>query len=349
MAVTLCVKNAYMIKIIEDKYLCNLKVKATNMELDTDDIRTVAGDFDDKQMSAKFDITTITKMAVREIIDAGQDYKKWLIFAIDIEHAENIAEELGNNDIPTMVVHSKMEFDRDTVIKHYKLGTFRAIVNVNVLTTGFDDPEIDLIALLRPTKSPVIHVQTIGRGLRIAPEKDHCLILDFAGNTERLGPINDITIKKKSKGKKGGEAITKRCPECNTVHAPAVRFCEFCGHKFEFQVNLTSKSGNKEVIAKKENPWVKVDEVSYVRHKKTNSPDMVKVMHKCGLRVYNYFLCVEHSGHAGYRAGHWLRFRGLTGATTVEEVLRNVDKIKTPSKIRLDKNGKYMNIVDYRF
>ena len=96
--------------------------------------------------------------------------------------------------IPTGLVHSKMEFDRDTEIQKFKEGHYKAVVNVNVLTTGFDDPEIDLIALLRPTQSPVIHVQTIGRGLRISEGKKHCMILDFAGNTKRLGPINDVHI-----------------------------------------------------------------------------------------------------------------------------------------------------------
>jgi DNA repair protein RadD len=335
-------------KLIEDGYLCNLKVQATDMELDTDRIRTVAGDFDNKELSARFDVTKITKMAVAEIIRAGQNYKKWLIFAIDIEHAENIAEELAGNDIPTMVIHSKMEFDRDTVIKHYKLGTFRVIVNVNVLTTGFDDPEIDLIALLRPTKSPVIHVQTIGRGLRIAEGKDHCLVLDFSGNTERLGPINDIVIKKKGKGKKGGEPIMKRCPSCNTLHPPAVRICEWCDHKFEFKTALSSKAGIIEVIVKKENPWVKVDSVSYDIHRKANSPNMIKVTYQCGLRQYNEYICVEHKGYAGHRALHWLKFRGLS-ASTANQVIEKQDVLSTPSRIRIDKKGKYINIVDYSF
>lgn len=336
-------------QLIEDGYLCNLKVQATDMSLDVDGIKTVAGDFDNKQLSENLDVTKITKVAVQEIIRSGKNYKKWLIFAIDIAHAENIAEELAANDIPTMVIHSKMEFDRDTVIRHYKLGSFRAIVNVNVLTTGFDDPEIDLIALLRPTKSPVIHVQTIGRGLRIAPNKDHCLILDFSGNTERLGPINDIQIKKKGKGRKGGEPITKTCPECGTIHAPAVRVCEWCGYKFEFKTALSTKTGNTEVIAKKVNPWVKVDDIKYSIHQKKSSPDMLKVTYQCGMRAFVEYVCVEHKGYAGHRAAHWLKFRGLAGEKTAASVLEMSWRLEMPSRIRLDKNGKYTNVVDYSF
>ena len=337
------------LQLIDDGYLCNLKVQATDMALNVNNIKTVAGDFDNKQMSQNLDVDRITKIAVKEIIRSGENYKKWLIFAIDIKHAENIAEELGKNDIPTMVVHSKMEFDRDTVIKHYKLGTFRAIVNVNVLTTGFDDPEIDLIALLRPTKSPVIHVQTIGRGLRIAPGKDHCLILDFAGNTERLGPINDITIKKKGKGKGGGEPVMKQCPKCNTLHAPAVRVCEWCGYRFEFKTALSTKTGNTEVIAKQVDPWVKVDDVTYSLHQKKNSPNILKVTYQCGMRQFVQYKCVEHKVYAGHDAKHWLKFRGLDGISTVEQAIEASDKLSKPNRIKLGKNGKYTNVIDYSF
>jgi len=242
-----------------------------------------------------------------------------------------------------------MEFDRDTVIRHYKLGTFRAVVNVNVLTTGFDDPEIDLIALLRPTKSPVIHVQTIGRGLRISEGKDHCLVLDFSGNTERLGPINDIQIKKKGKGRKGGEPITKTCPECGTIHAPAVRVCEWCGYKFEFKTALSTKTGNTEVIAKKTNPWVKVDGISYAIHHKRSSPDMLKVTYQCGLRVFHEYVCVEHKGWSGHKAAHWLKYRGVNGCNTSAQAMHNSELLAIPSRIKLDKEGRYTNVVDYSF
>jgi DNA repair protein RadD len=334
--------------LIKDGYLCNLKTSPPNTELDLENIRTVAGDFDKKMLSQKVDKDSITKRAVKELVEKGESYKKWLIFAIDIEHAENIAEELTKYDIPTMVVHSKMEFDRDTVIDHYKRGTFRAIVNVNVLTTGFDDPEIDLIALLRPTKSPVIHVQTIGRGLRIAPGKDHCLILDFAGNTERLGPINDIVPTRKNKGK-GGEPITKRCPACDTIHHPTAKVCEFCGHKFQFKTLLRPNAKDVDVIKDRTNIWVNVTDVKYRLHKKTNSPSMVKVTYSCGLREYHEYVCIEHKGYAGYAAKHWLEYRGLSGMKTALGVVHNSDELRKPNRINIDKTGKYPRVKDYSF
>ncbi len=248
-----------------------------------------------------------------------------------------------------MVVHSKMEFDRTTVIKHYKKGTFRAVVNVNVLTTGFDDPEIDLIALLRPTQSPVIHVQTIGRGLRIADGKDNCLVLDFAGNTERLGPINDITIKKKGKGRAGGDPITKVCPECAEILAPAVRDCPVCGHKFEFKTALEGTATERDVVSTKEPAWHNVTDVGYGIHRKVGSPKMMVVTYQCGLRAFKEYVCVEHKGYAGHRAKYWLAFRGMEDCQDAEWVVDNSFKLNKPNKIRVDTSGKYTQIVDYAF
>lgn len=336
-------------KLINDGYLCNLVTKATSTELDTKGIKLVGGDFDNKELSKKFDVKKITKMAIKELIRAGKDRKKWLIFAIDIEHAEHIAEELANNGIPTMVVHSKMEFDRTTVLKHYKQGTFKAVVNVNVLTTGFDDPEIDLIGLLRPTQSPVIHVQTIGRGLRIADGKTNCLVLDFAGNTERLGPINDIQLKKKGKGRQGGEAITKTCPICATIVAPAVRECPECGHKYEFKTALKGSSGGKDVIAGQAPGWQNVKDVTYSIHKKAGSPDMVVVSYQCGLRVFKEYVCVAHKGYSGHKAKHWLSFRGMNDTQDPKWVVEHSHQLKKPNRICVDTSGKYVHIKDYSF
>ena len=337
------------VELIKDGYLCKLTSKATETEMDTTGIRTVGGDFDNKELSQKLDVKSITKKAVAEVIRKGHDRKKWLLFAIDIEHAEHIAEELADNGIPTMVVHSKMEFDRTTVLNHYKRGTFKAVVNVNVLTTGFDDPEIDLIALLRPTRSPVIHVQTIGRGLRIAEGKADCLVLDFAGNTARLGPINDITIKKKGKGREGGDPITKTCPSCYEIVAPAVRECPECGHKFEFKTALQATAGERDVITTKEPAWHNVTDVTYSIHRKVGSPNMVCVTYQCGLRAFKEYVCVEHKGYAGHRAKHWLTFRGMEDIQDSGWVVDNSHMLTKPNRIRVDTSGRYAHIMDYSF
>lgn len=333
-------------QLVDKGHLCKLRTKATENELDTAGIGSSKGDFDLKDMSTAFDRGYITDRCVAEIVRQGKDYKKWLIFAIDIKHAEHIAENLlQKHKVKAAVVHSQMDMDRDDVIANFKSGKYKAIVNVNVLTTGFNDPEIDLIAMLRPTKSPVIHVQTIGRGLRPANGKDHCLILDFAGNTERLGPINDVHVYKKGKGT-GGEPITKRCPGCDSIHHPSVRVCDVCGHKFLFKVNLNTTSSGAEVVAETRSTWHNVTSVAYTKHEKRNSPPMVKVTYQCGLRTFNEYVCIEHPGFAGYKGKHWAQYRGAA-VDTVDDLLSAT--LAVPKRIRVDTSKKYPAIVEFIF
>jgi len=200
--------------LIESGWLCRLIGKGTEMKMNVRDLKIKMGDFAVKQMSQRFDRDSITKAAVLEVVAVGGPYKKWLVFAIDVKHAEHIASEFNDLGIPTGCIHSKMELNRDWELTKFRSGEYRCMVNVNVLTTGLDIPNIDLIAMLRPTQSPVLHIQTLGRGMRISDGKDHCLVLDFAGNLQRLGPINDVSIRQRPK-RKGmpGPSRMKECPE----------------------------------------------------------------------------------------------------------------------------------------
>ena len=97
--------------------------------------------------------------------------------------------------------------------------------------TGFDFPGIDLIAMLRPTMSPGLYAQMVGRGLRISPEKENCLVLDFAGNIEKHGIVTDIQPPHKRR-KRQGIAPTKICPKCDELVHLSAKVCPECGYEF---------------------------------------------------------------------------------------------------------------------
>lgn len=337
-------------ELTENGFLCELRTQRTRLKLDVEGIGVRGGDFIEIEMSKKFDREKITNAAVDETIDVGKDYKKWLVFAIDIEHAEHIAERLNIKGIPTAVIHSKMDDDRDKIIKLFREGKIKCIVNVNILTTGFNDKEIDLIVLLRPTKSPVLHVQMIGRGLRVIAGKLHCMVLDFAGNVKRLGPINAIKVKRKDKGA-GGEPITKDCPDCNLIHHPRVKVCP-CGHVFEFKHGLDDSFGLD--IVYKENQWLDITDVSYVRHKKKGVPNSIKVTYVTDQNVIvRKWVCLQHKGYPGISARHWLeRHIGEERAEkilTTDELLDATGDLKVPKQIMVNVNNKYPEVMDYKF
>lgn len=338
-------------RLVEEGYLTKLITKSTIMEMDTTKIRTRAGDFAQNDLSETFDRKSITNNAVNEIIKFGANYKKWLIFAIDIEHAEHISETLNSNGVKTLCIHSKIEDDRLDLIDDFKKGKYRAVVNVDILTTGFDVPSIDLIAMLRPTKSPIIHVQTIGRGLRVAPGKSHCLVLDFAGNTERLGPINYVQIKNKEKSKKKGLPITKKCPDCGCIYHPTVKVCDACGHKFTFIEKLRASASVAAVIRDELIKWVNVSEVTYSIYRKSNKPDSLLVTYHCGLSIFKEWVCFSHKGYAKHKADGWVRFRMKNDyfPEDLGGLYKKRHLLKVPCKIKVNTTEKFAQIVDSRF
>lgn len=340
-------------QLVDEGFLSKLTTKRTELEMDISGIKLIGGDFNEKQLSERFDRSAVTNAAIKEILAAGVNRKKWLIFAIDIDHAEHIAEVLIRNGIPTVPVHSKMKdsgFDRDASLDGFNnTDKYRCVVNVNILTTGFDNPNIDLIAMLRPTSSPVLHVQTLGRGSRIAEGKLDCLVLDFAGNTARLGPINDVLVKKVRKTLGDGEPITKTCPSCNSILPPSLKVCPDCGHKFKFEHGLSAHAANVEIMDDGKAHWVPVSSVTYEANMKIGAPSTVKVIYNCQGRKVNEFICVEHKGFAKHKADHWVKFRGGERCHRVADFMLQRDNIAVPKEILVQKKGKYYTVNNAKF
>lgn len=337
-------------RLITEGYLSDLTVKATAQRLSTEGVKTVGGDFNEKQLAAENDREEITNACVKEIIAKGQDRKKWLVFAIDIQHAEHVSSAMNALGIKTALLHSKMTEDRDIMIRRFRDGEFRCLVNVSILTTGFDVPDIDLVALLRPTKSPVLHVQTIGRGMRRYDGKLDCLILDFAGNINRLGPINAVQVRKKGKGGKGGP-MAKECKQCAELVHLSVKECPKCGNKFTFKEKLKASADLQEVIAKKAGRprWFEIRDVKYRIVEKSGSWPMLMVTYltKEGDKIRQW-VCIEHENFAGIKARQWMEKRGVN-FRFVDEAFTHRSMIPKPAKILVDLSGKYPDIKEEVF
>ena len=213
---------------IEQGYLLPVVPRPTRTVLDTDKVKTQAGEFQAKDLQRAVNKAEITSAAVAEALDLAADRSHCLWFSTGIEHAEAIAAELEAHGETVVAIHSKST-TRDEDLRAFLAGEVRHCVNFGVLTTGFDFPALDCIVMLRPTKSPGLWVQMLGRGTRpfyaagfdlttvmgrleaiAASVKQNCLVLDFAYNTLSMGPINDPKLPKK-KGKGGGDAPIKTC------------------------------------------------------------------------------------------------------------------------------------------
>lgn len=349
-------------RLIEEGYLSDLITVKSKTQLKTDGLKVIAGDFSESEMSKKFNRISITNSAIKEILNKGKDRKRWLVFAIDIAHAEAINTALVAQGVSSAVIHSKMKEDRQEAIEKLRSGTIRCLVNVNCLTTGIDIPTIDLIAAIRPTKSHVLHVQAIGRGLRcvyapdmpldtpeqrrkamLASEKANCLVLDFAGNTERLGAINDIQISDKKRSV-ASKSFGKVCPVCSVINHPTIRIC-VCGHEFEFQEKIISNPFSGEIIKKESDLYfLKVVKSEY-DIKRVNGSFAIFAKYYSNSRVVKETIILRFNY---YKSFHWIRER------LPRDILvpKTVSEVNDSKKFFRKVNGLKMNggkIVEYVF
>ena len=186
-------------------------------------------------MQEAFDTNQQNTAVVDEVIRLGAGRKSWLFFCAGVQHSEHVRDVLLDRGIKAeCVTGATPKAERARILADFKAGKIQALTNANVLTTGFDAPGIDLIAMLRATMSPGLYVQMAGRGLRVAPGKDDCLVLDFAGVVATHGPITAVQEPKRAgAGNKGdGVAPTKTCDECGELVAISSMRCPACGHAF---------------------------------------------------------------------------------------------------------------------
>lgn len=341
-------------QLIADGFLCPLIPKQTKMILDLEGVNIVGGEFNQSQLQIAVDKDEVTREALRETMELARDRKQWLIFSSGISHSDRISEILNDSGIRTVSIHSKMgDKERDKAIAGIKSGKYRAAVNNNVLTTGFNHPPIDCIVVLRPTASPVLWVQMLGRGTRpsLATDKKNCLVLDFAGNTRRLGPINDPVIPR-AKGKKKGEAPVKLCGSCGTYNHASVSHCIFCGTEFSFAVKIKQTASSDELI-KGDLPQVEtfeVSDISYIRSDRMGRAPILKVTYYCGLRSFAEYVCLEHEGFAQRKARHWWKARTeLPFPESVDAALNITNELKVSTHLRIWVNKQYPEILAHSF
>lgn len=351
---------------IENGWLAPLIPKRPETTMDLSRVRTRGGEFMAADIQLELESQQITMRALSEAYEYARDRRHWVVFASSIDHAEECSELLRMMGVSNVVVHSKMDAEtRDKNIELFRSGAVRAIINRDILTTGFDVPHIDCIVMLRPTQSAGLWVQMLGRGTRPAPGKEDCLVLDFAGNTARLGPIDRPHIPKR-RGPGGGPAPVKVCPSCAAyVHASATK-CPHCDHEFprDLAPKLTEEASALALLSSKDMPQVEVFAVhSMIAEETTSRKDgtpMLRVSYYCGkqgIRRFTNHVCFEHTGFAQRKAHEWWKLHSCADLhmaynppDTVTRASAYFNEVFKPTHIRVWVNkGKYPEIMAYDF
>ena len=315
-------------ELIRGGYLCPLVTKAGVRKADIEALHLRGGEFVAEEVERLMDQDELVESACREIIEYTRDRRAVLIFASGIAHAEHIQRVFEKKyQLECGLVCGQTPAEkRNELLARFRGGPagrlfdpepLKYLVNVNVLTTGFDAPNIDCVAVLRPTMSPGLWYQMVGRGFRLHPAKQNCLVLDFGGNALRHGPVDQIRIGDVNAESAGSEAPSKECEKCHAVVAAGCTECPECGHPFPARerANHEATASTEGVLSGEvTNETFVVRDVYYTVHRKRgaddNAPRTLRVDYRIGMnRWQSEWVCVEHDGYARWKAEQWWRAR----------------------------------------
>ena len=213
--------------LIDTGYLSPFVVFAPS-EPDLSDVRTVAGEYHQGELADACNTSPLVGDVIDTWLQRGED-RPTLCYGVDRAHAEHLQQRFIEAGVAAEYIDCFTEnAERERIFRRFDAGTTRIICNVGTLTTGFDR-DVRCIIDAKPTKSEILFVQTIGRGLRTANGKDKLIVLDHAGNHLRLGMVTDIHHEHLDDGepKKGRRrAIARdrrRFPVCARIAAPSCR------------------------------------------------------------------------------------------------------------------------------
>lgn len=224
-------------RLIDEGYLCQLVTKSADATVDVSKVTVRGHEFVNYELEACFNEEAKVLAACQEIVARTQDRDSVLVFCSGVDHAEKVALTISDliKDVAGVVTGKTDPLTRASTLDEFREGRMKYLSNCDVLTTGYDSPRIDAIAVLRATLSPGLFAQMVGRGLRTHESKQNCLVLDFGGNFERHGALDDPHYGKgREHGEKTGEAPVKKCPACGEEVLLAERQC-LCGFEFPDQ------------------------------------------------------------------------------------------------------------------
>jgi len=347
-------------ELIARGYLCPLRAKGGKQKADTSGLHLRGGEFIAGELESLMDDDGLVLSAVAEIIQQAQERKAVLIFASGVKHAEHIQRtiEAAGHECRLVCGNTPTDERADT-LEAFKGGRLKYLVNVNVLTTGFDAPNTDCVAMVRPTMSPGLYYQMVGRGFRLCDGKADCLVLDFGGNILRHGPVDCLDIQDRRAGSGNGEAPAKECPQCQELIHAGYAKCPECGYEFpppekgQHDGEATNEAPLSGVVT---DETYEVQSIEYRVHVKRGAgpddPRTMRVDYEVGWNQWqSEWICLEHDGYARGKAERWWHERSDDPCpTNVDEAVELAEfQLAKASRItvRSVSGEKYDRIIGY--
>ena len=218
-------------QIIDDGYLAECEYWAGSYA-DVSKVKTVNGDYENKGLSAAAKDNVLIGDVIENWLKIASD-RHTIVFAVDIAHAEALTKRFQEAGIAAEVLHSKTPLEsRNIISKRFKSQDTQVLVNVGIATYGYDVPSVNCVVLARPTKSIVLHLQCIGRGMRPKPDGGFCKVLDHADNVRRLGAAEDPVRWRLDSSKPAATNFKRHKDEQQGTKEAEIFACKQCAYMF---------------------------------------------------------------------------------------------------------------------
>ena len=340
--------------LIRDGYLSSIRtIEGDHSTLNLDKVKKTGSEFNLKDLAMRVDKADVVSQAVKDMVFhiRREQCKSVAVFGIDVEHCNHVKTELRKYgiDAPCVFGSTKIK-ERDRLTEEFKSGRIQYLISVDTLNVGFNAKCVDCVVMLRPTLSKRVWVQSVGRGLRLHPNKTNgCLILDYGDNVMRHGPIDlpdDTAIK------------LATCGECSNVFSRAVKCCPSCGWEIppqqremfaeadEKERKMHEAKANAGMLLNKPR-MLDVNAVTLRLHRKAGKADSVRVEMHCGLTLVKHWLTLDHGGYGSSKARKWLHDCGLPAFDSVAEMLEKcegADVAKLLKRVLVRYESKYLKV-----
>lgn len=348
--------------LIAQGYLSPLTTGVATTSINLDDVRTNAGDYVLADLELAADVDAINATVAENVTDtlrAGRTSA--LLFGVSVAHATRMMWAVRTLGISCEVVTGETDqAQRKRILADFKARKLSCISSCDVLTTGFDAPVVDVIALVRPTKSTSLYVQMLGRGMRVAPGKANCVVLDYGANIARHGPVDDVRVPK-PKQDGDGKAPFKYCESCNAENPASARVCIECDAPFPEVVRKANEKASKLAVLSVEEKKslrkrIDVGEIAWHKHVKKSDPDATPTLRidyygtGVGLKLASEWICLEHplGGFAHRRADAWWRANVDDAVpTTIDQAIGYLDdgRMAPVVAIECEPDGEFTRVV----
>lgn len=265
--------------LIEKGFLVKPLLKKPDHQLDTSSLRIRMGEYVQEDVSKLTEDQDRLHLQITDALGRMNGRKKAVWACASINHAEMVCSNLIHLGENAAIIHSNLSNDeRSNQQYRFEKTDCRHLVFVTIVSEGYDYPSIDTIVLMRPTRSPVLYVQTIGRGLRLAEGKTDCLVLDYGKVIETLGPLDDPKVKRNKYERLSTETEMKVCPECHEYNFRIAQYCVACNYQF-FDKNKGAKELKPETELKifSTPEEIEIKKVSFAFHKAKSGNDCLKI------------------------------------------------------------------------